>query len=108
MMLAALMLVYAGWMALCLAMTRHQRPLLQRELGRRASALLRAGGASLLLLGLAAALCAQGWQIGPVAWVACLAVSGIALVLTLPYRPRACLRFAGLALALAPLLAAWA
>lgn len=94
MSLLALVLAYAGWLSLCLAMPRHQRPLLQRELGTTSGRLLRAAGAALLVAGFAAAVAALGWQIGPVAWIACLAVSGIALVLALPLAPRACLRAA--------------
>ncbi|HEY0917528.1 MAG TPA: DUF3325 domain-containing protein [Solimonas sp.] len=104
MMVAALLLAYAGWMGLCLAMPRHQRPLLQRELDVGQSRGLRLAGWLMLGLSFAAAVAAQGWQLGSVAWVACLAVSGIGLVLALPYRPRGCLRFAVLALVLAPLL----
>ena len=104
MMVAALLLAYVGWLGLCLAMPRHQRPLLQRELDAGRSRGLRLAGWLMLGLSFMAAVAAQGWQLGPVAWVACLAVSGIGLVLALPYQPRGCLRFAGLALVLAPVL----
>lgn len=104
MMVAALLLAYVGWLGLCLAMPRHQRPLLQRELDAGRSRGLRLAGWLMLGLSFMAAVAAQGWQLGPVAWVACLAVSGIGLVLALPYHPRGCLRFAGLALVLAPVL----
>jgi hypothetical protein len=101
MMLGALLLAYGGWLALCMAMPRHQRPLLQRELGILRARALRLGGSLLLGLSFAAAVAGEGWQLGPVAWVACLAVSGIGLVLALPYWPRRCLQFAGMALILA-------
>ncbi|AXQ29356.1 DUF3325 domain-containing protein [Solimonas sp. K1W22B-7] len=101
MTLVALALSYAGWVALCLALPRHQRHLLQREVGIGRQRLLRGSGAVLLALAFAAAVAGEGWQLGPVAWCACLAVAGLGLVLAMPHAPRACLRLA----VAAPLLA---
>lgn len=90
----ALALAYAGWVALSLAMPRHQRHFLQRELGGVQQALLRPGGGLLLALSFAAAVAGEGWQVGPVTWFACLAVAGLGLVLAMPTKPRFCLRLA--------------
>ncbi len=97
----ALALAYAGWVAMSLAMPRHQRHLLQRDLCGAWQAILQPGGGLLLASSFAAAVAGEGWQVGPVAWFGCLAVAGVGLVLAMPHAPRACLRL-GVA---APLLA---
>ena len=103
-LLLALGLAYAGWVALCLAMPKHHRQLKHREGLANERWWWRACGTVLLTLSLAAAIHGYGWQIGPVAWFAALAVGGWALVTALPYSPRGCLRMAWIAPTVAALI----
>lgn len=104
MSVVALFFAYAGWLALCLAMPKHHRQLRHREVLVRECWVWRACGTTLLTSSFAAAIHGYGWQIGPIAWFAALAVSGWALVTALPYSPRACLHTAWIASAIGMLM----
>ncbi|NNA70308.1 DUF3325 domain-containing protein [Pseudomonas gessardii] len=101
-MLLALLLCYAGFVALCLSLDRHHGELLhskpspQRRLG------LRVGGWLLLGLSIWPAVHLAGWSRGLVDWCAVLMLSGLLLVLLLPYRPRLALILAGVGLLASP------
>ncbi len=97
---AAFCLAYAGLGGLCLAMGRHQRQVLGRELGRWPARALRLAGWCALTVAMVA--CVQGWgvSVGVVAWFGFLSAAGLALVFVLPYLPRAGLGLATPALLL--------
>ncbi|WP_295529835.1 DUF3325 domain-containing protein [uncultured Pseudacidovorax sp.] len=76
-------LLLAGFALLAAAMERHQDDLFGRPLPARLTALLRLGGSAALLVGLAAAVQAWGWAVGPVAWFGHLSVAAGAVVLAL-------------------------
>lgn len=101
-MLAPIGLAYAGLAALCLGMHRHHRQVVGRSPRAGVALALRLAGNALLVLSLAAAVAADGWAVGPVAWFGGLSAAALALVLLLPYRPRLAigLGLAGLALAM--------
>ncbi|WP_207802744.1 DUF3325 domain-containing protein [Roseicella frigidaeris] len=98
-----LLWAFAGLAALCFAMDRHHRQVLDRAPSPGLRLALRLLGGGGLLLALLAAAAHWGWGMGVVAWFGALSVGGFVVVLLLPYAPR---RLALLAL-LAPLLAAW-
>ncbi len=100
-MLAPIGLAYAGMAALCLAMDRHHRQVVGRVLRPGIAGALRVVGCAALTASFAAAVTAEGWARGPVAWFGALTAAGLALVLLLPYRPRLAvgLGLAGLLLA---------
>lgn len=106
-MLLALLLCYAGFTALCLSMPRHHDELLGHKPSTRRGQALKLAGWLLLGLSLWAAVTGNGWSLGLVDWFAVLMLSGLALVLLLPYRPRLALALAGLSLLASPV-AAWA
>ncbi|PKA69214.1 uncharacterized protein DUF3325 [Pseudomonas baetica] len=106
-MLLALLLCYAGFTALCLAMPRHHDELLGHTSSARRRQGLKLIGWLLLALSLWAAVAVKGWSFGLVDWFAVLMLSALALVLLLPYRPRLALTLAGLSLLASPV-AAWA
>lgn len=101
-MLLPLLLCYGGLTALCLSMDRHHRDLLGRPPSPRLRQLLQVVGWSLLALSLWAAVAAAGWGLGVVEWCAVLMLSGLWLVLLLPYRPRLVMLMAGLGLLASP------
>ena len=84
----AALLAYAALAALALGMARHHRTVFGRELPPGRRTLLRIAGGSLLALAFAADLRAQGPELGPVAWCAQIAVTGLVLTLLLAFRPR--------------------
>ncbi|CAH0276977.1 MULTISPECIES: DUF3325 domain-containing protein [Pseudomonas] len=104
-MLLALLMCYAGFMALCLSTDRHHGELLHskptpiRRLG------LRVGGWLLLGVSIWPSVLGAGWSQGLVEWCAVLMLSALLLVLLLPYRPRLALILAGLALLASPVAA---
>ena len=94
-MLALIGLAYAGMAGLCLGMDRHHRQVFGRAARPRAALALRLAGSLALASSFVAAVVADGWAFGPVAWTGGLTAAALALVFLLPYRPR-------LAVALAP------
>lgn len=91
---------YAGFLALCLAMPRHGREVLQKPLADHAARLVRVGGWTALAASFAASVAHGGWQIGPVLWIALLTIAGALVVLLLSYAPQ---RMIALACGLLPL-----
>ena len=81
-------LTYSGWAALCFAMSRHARELLQREPTPLQRALLRAAGWIALTVSLWMAAAQAGWPIGTVEWFGMLTASAASFVLLLTYYPR--------------------
>jgi hypothetical protein len=104
-MLLALLLCYAGFTALCLSMDRHHGELLHRKLPPRRRLGLRLAGWWLLIVSIWPAVVAAGWARGLVEWCAVLMLSGLLLVLLLPYRPRLALILAGVGLLASPVAA---
>ncbi|MDL5365678.1 DUF3325 domain-containing protein [Xanthomonas sp. NCPPB 2654] len=97
-----LCLAFSGFVALCLAMEKHQ---LELHGARRAAPArmrqLRIVGWLLLAAAFACCVTALGWTIGPVLWLGTLSASAALLTYgLLPYRPRA---MVPLALAAPPL-----
>ena len=90
----ALCLAYSGLVLLCLAMSKHQRQLIGREIAGLRRIGIRAAGVVLLLVSFASAVAAYGWQAGPVTWFGLLAVGGLLLAMLLPHAPRAGLKLA--------------
>lgn len=104
-MLLALLLCYAGFTALCLAMDRHHVELLGRKSSLRRRQGLRLAGWALLAVALWAAVAVAGWGLGLVQWFAVLMLSALLLVLLLPYRPRLVLALAAVSLLASPVVA---
>lgn len=102
-MLLALLLCYAGFTALCLAMDRHHLDLLGRKPSAARRRTMKVGGWLLLALSLWAAVAVRGWGLGLVEWFAVLMTSALMLVLLMPYRPRLALTLAGCSLLASPI-----
>ena len=81
-------LTYTGWAALCFAMSRHARELLQQEPTPLQRQLLRAAGWIALTVSLLMAAAQAGWPIGTVEWFGMLTASAVSFVLLLTYYPR--------------------
>ncbi|MFE1599246.1 DUF3325 domain-containing protein [Methylobacterium sp. ID0610] len=88
-LLANLGLGFLGLSALCFSMGRHHAAAFERPLDPRRALRLRALGWGLIALSLAAAILFEGWNFGPVQWLGSLSGAGLALIVTLSYRPRA-------------------
>lgn len=86
--IATLLFAFAGFTALCMAMTKHQPETLGRRLTLRDQTRLRLGGAAALAAAYACAVVAVGWKFGAVEWVGATMLGALALTLMLPYRPR--------------------
>lgn len=104
MTLAALALAYNSWLGLCLSMPRHYRQVWGRESSSARKLLLRVQGWLTMALSFLCAVRAIGWAVGPVEWIGLLSVSGLALVLLLPYAPRLAVGLGVIGLAGAPLM----
>jgi hypothetical protein len=104
-MLLVFLLCYGGFTALCLSMDRHHTELLGRTPSVRRRQGMRTSGWLLLALSLWAAVSATGWGLGLVQWFAVLMLSGLLLVLLLPYRPRLALSLAGVSVLASPVAA---
>lgn len=104
-MIPAVLLSYAGFTALCLAMDKHHGQLLRRQPSRVQCQVLSGVGWCLLGLSLAAAVSSAGWAMGLVNWTAGLMGSAVLLVWLLPYQPRLALGIAAASLLVSPLAA---
>ncbi|WP_448106371.1 DUF3325 domain-containing protein [Pseudomonas azerbaijanoccidentalis] len=104
-MLLACLLCYGGFTALCLSMDRHHAELLGRKPTLVMRRRMKLAGWLLLAVSLWAAVSTTGWALGLVEWFAVLMLSGLSLVLLMPYRPRLALALAGVSLLASPLAA---
>ena len=104
-MLLALLMCYAGFVALCLSTDRHHGELLHSKPSPPRRRVLRVAGWLLLVLSVWPAVAASGWAQGLVEWSAVLMLSALLLVLLLPYRPRLALILAGAGLMASPVAA---
>ena len=86
--LLALVLAYAGFVALALAMNRHHRQVWNGEASEHTRILLRIAGAAGLASAFALCIRYAGWSVGPVLMLGLLSAAGIAVVLLLTFRPR--------------------
>ena len=77
-------LTFAAWCLLSLGLPRHHQQALRRPLPARREWTLRAGGWILLAASAVWFVTTQGWEFGPVFWLAALMLTGLAwsLVLT--------------------------
>lgn len=104
-MIPAVLLSYAGFTALCLAMDKHHGELLRRKPSARQRRALSGAGWLLLGLAMAAAVSDAGWAMGLVNWTAGLMASAVVLVWLIPYQPRLALGIAAASLLVSPLAA---
>lgn len=88
MIVLAFFLSFAAWTALAFAMNRHRRDMGWAPAAPARRIVLRIVGASLLAASLWACAGHWGWSMGTVAWFGVMAVSALALVLALAFRPR--------------------
>ncbi len=86
--IGAMLFAYGAMLALCQGLERHFKQVWGRPCLLWQRLALRGMGWAALLVSLL--LCAQawGWAMGPVAWLGLLSLSGLALVMLLPYWPR--------------------
>ncbi|WP_051362220.1 DUF3325 domain-containing protein [Solimonas soli] len=84
----AFTLGYAGFLALCLSMSRHQREIVGRTLPESRAPWLRLAGWALLLASFAASATHGGVPIGAVRWCGLLTAAALFAVLMLSYAPR--------------------
>lgn len=85
---AALAFAYIGMLALCQGLERHYKQVWHTAPSLFLRRILR--GVGWLSLGLSFYVCGQvwGWAMGPVGWFGLMSLSGFALLMLLPYRPR--------------------
>lgn len=84
----AFALSYAGLAVLSLAMNRHARDVLQRELPSTQCLALRVAGCGLLAISLYLVIAHVGWPMGTVEWLGMLTASAVIFVLLLTYFPK--------------------
>ncbi|PNE04351.1 hypothetical protein A15D_00130 [Alcanivorax sp. MD8A] len=85
--LALLLCAFAGFVALALAMPKHSKHLLRRNLSPTAARLARLLGWGLLAVALSLAIVQWRFSIGSVTWFGWLSLAGVALVFALPRWP---------------------
>ena len=85
--LTLLLITFAGFTCLALAMPRHSKHLLQRSLSAQASRLAKITGWALLGTALILATVQWRFSIGSVTWFGWLSLAGVALVFALPRWP---------------------
>jgi hypothetical protein len=88
MIFLALCLTYAGLGSLCLAMPKHFQELICRAPQLRERQVLRVLGWAAQVLALGACIVARGAPVGSVMYLGMLTITGLALVLMLPYKPK--------------------
>jgi Protein of unknown function (DUF3325) len=84
----AFALIYAGLAALGLAMNRHARDVLHRELRGAQRFALRIGGAGSLIVALFLTVARSGWAVGAVEWFGMVTAGSVIFVLLLTYVPK--------------------
>ena len=87
-LMLSLSLAYAGMLGFCLGMERHWKQLASPRLPAAARRLCVPVG--LLLLGLSGWIATAIWSsaMASVAWFGMISLTGLALVLLMPYKPR--------------------
>ena len=101
---AALACAYIAMLALCQGLERHYKQVWHTAPSLRLRRLLRGGGWLSLALSFYFSGQAWGWAMGPVGWFGLISLSGFALLMLLPYRPRLAV---WLPVSFAPMWAAW-
>lgn len=94
MFVIAFALTYAGLTALSLAMNRHARDVLQRELPNAQRLALRILGGGLLNASLFLAAAHTGLPAGVLEWFGMVTASGLVVVLFLTYLPKVAIALA--------------
>ena len=79
---------YVGMLALCQGLERHYKQVWHTAPSTRLRRLFRVTGR--ISLGLSGYFCGQawGWGMGAIGWFGLISLSGFALLMLLPYRPR--------------------
>lgn len=85
---AGLFLAYCAMSALCLGIKRHYKNVWKREPLPYVCATLRVAGWLLLGVGFMACVSSWGWAMGPIGWLGQISLTGLLLVMSLPYRPK--------------------
>ncbi|MGX5219328.1 DUF3325 domain-containing protein [Pseudomonas segetis] len=85
---AGLLLVYCAMSALCMGLPRHYKNVWKHEPQSYFCRTLRVAGWLLLGAGFMACVSSWGWAMGPIGWLGQVSLSGLLLVMSLPYRPR--------------------
>lgn len=86
--LATLLFAFAGFVAICASMDKHQGELFGRRLEPRLKPRLRAAGAAGLAAAFACAVWSTGWKFGPVEWAWAITAGAAAASLGVTYRPK--------------------
>ncbi|HKS13121.1 MAG TPA: DUF3325 domain-containing protein [Pseudomonas sp.] len=88
MFVGGLLFAYSGMLALCQGLERHYKQVWGKPCAVWQRRVLRALG--WVGLGVSFVLCVQawGWAMGPVGWFGVMSLSGLVLVMLLPYVPR--------------------
>ena len=87
-LLLSLSLAYAGMLGFCLGMERHWKQLASPRLPAVARRICTPAGGALLGLSGWAASAVWSSAMAAVAWFGLISLTGLALVLLMPYRPR--------------------
>lgn len=96
-------LSYNGLFALCAGMPKHFKQIWGHTPSRRRQLLMRSLGWLALFLSLSASVSLNGWSFGPVEWVGMLSLTGLAITILLPHRPRLAAWLAFVEMAIAPI-----
>lgn len=83
-----ILLAFSGFVMLALAMKRHQRAMIGRQLSDRERRVARTGGSVVIIASLSLAMVALGFAYGAIAWLGHLSVAGWAVVTMLIWRTR--------------------
>jgi hypothetical protein len=82
------LLAFSGFVMLALAMKRHQRAMIGRQLSDRESRVARTSGSLAIIASLSLAAASFGFAYGAVAWLGHLSVASWAVVTMLIWRTR--------------------
>ncbi|MBI6854208.1 DUF3325 domain-containing protein [Pseudomonas cichorii] len=94
-LITSLLLAYSGMLGLCLGLERHYRQLSPRPLSRALRHTLRTAGWLALAASFFTSAQVWGWAMGPVGWLGLVSMTGLALVLLLPYAIRLAVGLSG-------------
>ncbi|MBX8513170.1 DUF3325 domain-containing protein [Pseudomonas cichorii] len=87
-LITSLLLAYSGMLGLCLGLERHYKQLSQRPPSKTLRHTLRTAGWLALAGSFFTSAQVWGWAMGPVGWLGLVSMTGLALVLLLPYAIR--------------------